>query len=202
MTDPNLPEIPSSEEKRPEPSVERSKLAMEKEATGAPFGTPGWERATLERLAFASLEEQRSARRWRNFVRLAWLLAFVVLGWTIFSRSAPSSDPSAPHTAVVEIRGEIDAGRESSAETVVLAMRGALEDKGSQALVLLINSPGGSPVQAGIINDEIVRLKAQHKKPVYVPWWRRPVPRPPITLPWRPTGFTSTRPALWAALAC
>jgi hypothetical protein len=86
MTDPNLPEIPSSEEKRPEPSVERSKPAMEKEATGAPFGTPGWERATLERLAFASLEEQRSARRWRNFVRLAWLLAFVVLGWTIFSR--------------------------------------------------------------------------------------------------------------------
>ena len=141
---------------------------MEKEATGAPFGTPGWERATLERLAFASLEEQRSARRWRNFVRLAWLLAFVVLGWTIFSRSAPSSDPSAPHTAVVEIRGEIDAGRESSAETVVLAMRGALEDKGSQALVLLINSPGGSPVQAGIINDEIVRLRALHKKPVYV----------------------------------
>ena len=168
MTDPNLPEIPSSEEKRPEPSVERSKPAMEKEATGAPFGTPGWERATLERLAFASLEEQRSARRWRNFVRLAWLLAFVVLGWTIFSRSAPSSDPSAPHTAVVEIRGEIDAGRESSAETVVLAMRGALEDKGSQALVLLINSPGGSPVQAGIINDEIVRLRALHKKPVYV----------------------------------
>ena len=158
MTDPNLPEIPSSEEKRPEPSVERSKPAIEKEATGAPFGTPGWERATLERLAFASLEEQRSARRWRNFVRLAWLLAFVVLGWTIFSRSAPSSDPSAPHTAVVEIRGEIDAGRESSAETVVLAMRGALEDKGSQALVLLINSPGGSPVQAGIINDEIKRL--------------------------------------------
>jgi len=168
MTDPNLPEIPSSEEKRPEPSVERSKPAMEKEATGAPFGTPGWERATLERLAFASLEEQRSARRWRNFVRLAWLLAFVVLGWTIFSRSAPSSDPSAPHTAVVEIRGEIDAGRESSAETVVLAMRGALEDKGSQALVLLINSPGGSPVQAGIINDEIVRLRALHKKPIYV----------------------------------
>ena len=168
MTDPNLPEIPSSEEKRPEPSVERSKPAIEKEATGAPFGTPGWERATLERLAFASLEEQRSARRWRNFVRLAWLLAFVVLGWTIFSRSAPSSDPSAPHTAVVEIRGEIDAGRESSAETVVLAMRGALEDKGSQALVLLINSPGGSPVQAGIINDEIVRLRALHKKPVYV----------------------------------
>jgi protease-4 len=47
-------------------------------------------------------------------------------------------------------------------------MRGALEDKGSQALVLLINSPGGSPVQAGIINDEIVRLRALHKKPVYV----------------------------------
>jgi protease-4 len=129
------------------------------------------------------------------------LLAFVVLGWTIFSRSAPSSDPSAPHTAVVEIKGEIDAGREASAETVVLAMRGALEDKGSQALVLLINSPGGSPVQAGIINDEIVRLKACTSKPVYAVV-EEPAPRPPITLPRRPTRFTWTRPASSAALAC
>jgi protease-4 len=69
---------------------------------------------------------------------------------------------------VVEIKGEIASGGDGSAELVVAAMRSALEDKGSQALVLLINSPGGSPVQAGIINDEITRLKALHKKPVYV----------------------------------
>jgi len=49
----------------------------------------------------------------------------------------------------------------------VAALRGAFEDEGAQAVVLLINSPGGSPVQAGIINDEIKRLKLKHKKPTY-----------------------------------
>src|SRR5574344_1242436 len=74
---------------------------------------------------------------------------------------------SSPHTAVVEIKGEIASGADASAEFVNDAMRSALEDSGSKALVLLINSPGGSPVQAGMINDEILRLKALHQKPVY-----------------------------------
>lgn len=168
MTDPNLPLSQKSEEKKPDPSVERSNYATEKEVRSTLTEGPGWERATLEKLAFAALDEQRAARRWRNFTRLAWLLFFAVVGWSLFSRSTPSADPSAPHTAVVEIKGEIASGGDASAELVVAAMRGALEDKGSQALVLLINSPGGSPVQAGIINDEITRLKALHKKPVYV----------------------------------
>ena len=167
MTDPNRPESPYSQENSPDPVVERSQDAIEREASRVPPVVPGWERATLEKLAFATLDEQRLARRWRNFFRLAWLLGFGVLVWVLVSRNAPSSDPSAPHTAMVDIRGEIDAGAEASAEMVVSAMRGALEDKGSRALVLLINSPGGSPVQAGIINDEIVRLKALHNKPVY-----------------------------------
>ena len=68
---------------------------------------------------------------------------------------------------VVEIKGEIASGADASAELVISAMRGAFEDTGSQAVVLLINSPGGSPVQAGIINDEIRRLKDKYKKPVY-----------------------------------
>jgi protease-4 len=68
---------------------------------------------------------------------------------------------------VVEIKGEIASGADASAEFVVASMRSAFEDEGSQAVVLLINSPGGSPVQAGIINDEIRRLKEKHQKPVY-----------------------------------
>ena len=64
-------------------------------------------------------------------------------------------------------KGEIASGGDASAELIVAAMRNAFEDDGAQAVVLLINSPGGSPVQAGIINDEIRRLKAKHKKPVY-----------------------------------
>jgi protease-4 len=132
-----------------------------------PSDTPGWERATLEKLAFAALAEQKTARRWRNFVRLSWLLCFVVLGWVGLSRTTPSADKSTAHTAVVEIKGEIASGADAGAEFVVAALRSAFEDEGAQAVVLLINSPGGSPVQAGIINDEIRRLKVLHKKPVY-----------------------------------
>src|SRR5205085_7721927 len=66
-----------------------------------------------------------------------------------------------------EIKGEIASGGDASAEAVTAAMRAAFEDGGAQGIVLLINSPGGSPVQAGIIYDEIKRLKAKYKKPVY-----------------------------------
>ena len=128
---------------------------------------PGWEPATLEKLAFATLEEQRLARRWRNALRFAWLGFLVVVFWVGVSRSGPSQDVSQPHTAVVEIKGEIASGAEASADLIGSALRSAFEDEGARAVVLLINSPGGSPVQAGIINDEIRRLKAKHQKPVY-----------------------------------
>ncbi|MDD2808421.1 S49 family peptidase [Rhodoferax sp.] len=121
----------------------------------------------LEKLAFATLKEQRASRRWRIFFRFAWLgvlLALIGLG---VSQNAGTKDVSAPHTAVIEIKGEIASGAEASAELLVSALRTAFEDVGAQAVVLLINSPGGSPVQAGIINDEIKRLKSIHKKPVY-----------------------------------
>jgi len=128
---------------------------------------PGWERQTMERLMFATLAEQRSNRRWRTFTRLAWLAFFVLLFWSLFYRGAPKADKTLPHTAVIEIKGEIASGSDASAEFVVAAMRAAFEDAGAQGIVLLINSPGGSPVQAGIVNDEIKRLKARYKKPVY-----------------------------------
>lgn len=121
----------------------------------------------LEKLVFATLSEQRSARRWRIFTRLAWLIFLIAVAWVLLARDATSTSKSTPHTAVVDIKGEIAAGAEASAEFVVAAMRSAFEDSGSQAVVLLINSPGGSPVQAGIINDEIIRLKAKYNKPVY-----------------------------------
>ena len=127
----------------------------------------GWERSTLEKLAFASLNEQKASRRWKTFVRLAWLAFFVVLLWMALHRGTPASDATTPHTAVVEIKGEIAAGADASAEFVNAALRAAFEDEGSKAVVLLINSPGGSPVQAGMMNDEIIRLKAKYNKPVY-----------------------------------
>ena len=127
-----------------------------------------WERDTLERLAFATLAEQRASRRWRIFFRFAWLALIIALLWTGTHKGGMGGgNPSQPHTAVVSIKGEIADGADASAEWVVSALRAAFEDDGSQAVVLQINSPGGSPVQAGIINDEIRRLKAKHKKPVY-----------------------------------
>jgi protease-4 len=136
-------------------------------ADKAPALVAGWERATLEKLAFASLEEQKSSRRWKTFVRLAWLGFFIALVWLAMHRGSAPSSVSSPHTALVEIRGEISEGSDASAEFVNSALRAAFEDEGARAVVLLINSPGGSPVQAGMMNDEILRLKAKHKKPVY-----------------------------------
>ena len=132
-----------------------------------PASAASWERATLEKLAMATLIEQRQARRWRNGIRIAWLVFLVLLVWFGWERGGAPADVTKPHTAVVEIKGEIADGSEASAELVVSSMRSAFEDSGTQAVVLLINSPGGSPVQAGIINDEIHRLRAKYNKPVY-----------------------------------
>lgn len=141
-----------------------------------PFGAPraesntgvSWERATIEKLLFEAQREQRAARRWRVFLRLIWMALLAGLVWLLYvGVPANSAGVSKPHTAVVEIKGAIMDDTEASAENVVGAMRAAFEDAGAQAVVLLINSPGGSPVQAGIINDEIRRLKALHGKKVY-----------------------------------
>ncbi|MDR2155408.1 MAG: S49 family peptidase [Burkholderiaceae bacterium] len=126
-----------------------------------------WERSTIEKLLQADLHERRAARRWRMVKSVIWMLLFAALVGVLSLNAASVRSPSARHTAVVAIRGVIADGREGSAEDVLPALRNALEDKGSQALVLLINSPGGSPVQAGLINDEIVRLRNKHGKPIY-----------------------------------
>lgn len=139
-------------------------------AAGSPAGSARasatWD-AGLEKFASAYLNDRRSERRWRVFFRLAWLGVFLVIAWLLFASRNHVSSPNGPHTALVEVRGEISVDSESSAELMVGALKTAFEDPGAKAVVLRINSPGGSPVQSGIIHDEIVRLKALHKKPVY-----------------------------------
>ena len=159
--------FPPDQPQPPAPQVKDDAELMGKHAAADASSVPGWERATLEKLVFATLNEQRATRRWKTFVRLSWLLFFVILLWMALQRGTPVTDPSVPHTAVVEIKGEIAQGADASAELVNAALRSAFEDEGSKAIVLLINSPGGSPVQAGMMNDEILRLKAKHNKPVY-----------------------------------
>ncbi len=123
--------------------------------------------AMLERLANQLLSQQRSERRWRIFFRLAWLALALAVAWALLSDRFGQPAPSTPHTALIEVRGEIAEDTEASAEALVSALRSAFEDEGAQAVVLRINSPGGSPVQSGIVNDEIRRLKALHGKRVY-----------------------------------
>ncbi|TSE28579.1 putative signal peptide peptidase SppA [Tepidimonas thermarum] len=121
----------------------------------------------LEKLALAALQEQRAARRWRNLWRLVWLSLVLVVAWVLYRDVAPPKPSQSPHTALIEVRGEIGPDNEANAANIVAALRSAFEDPGAQAVVLLFDSPGGSPVQAGIVNDEIWRLKTLHGKPVY-----------------------------------
>jgi protease-4 len=126
---------------------------------------------TLERVALELLRQQRSERRWRVFFRLAWLGLVLALAWALLAPLSllgwGSAPVSAPHTALVDVRGLIDVDSEANADELMAALRNAFADPGAVAVVLRINSPGGSPVQSGLVNDEIRRLKALHDKKVY-----------------------------------
>jgi len=132
----------------------------------SPSERGGWAE-TAPQIAQLYLQERRSDRRWRVFFRLAWLVVFALLAWTAYADNLLPAPPIGPHTALVEVRGEIASDTEASAENLIAALRSAFEDEGSQAVVLRINSPGGSPVQAGLVYDEIRRLKALHNKRVF-----------------------------------
>jgi len=123
----------------------------------------GWEKQALEKLAFSSVQEQRRARRWGIFFKsltfvYLFILLFLGLGW--FSDNGVAI--SGKHTALVELRGEISANSISSADNINAGLQNAFKDKNTQGVILRINSPGGSPVQAGYINDEIRRLRAEY----------------------------------------
>ena len=156
MSNPEEPTFPSGET----PST----------LAAAPAAGPrgaGWD-AVAEQLARDMLRDRRTERRWRIFFRLSWLLLAMAVGYAIFAARNRAVTATGPHTALIEVRGEITAGAEASAENLIPGLKTAFEEAGAKAIVLRINSPGGSPVQAGIINDEIRRLKALHKdKKVY-----------------------------------
>ena len=130
-----------------------------------PARTP-WE-GTIEKLVQQLIKERRAERRWRVFSRLSWMLLLVVIiAMALVSRGRVSA-PSGPHTAMEELRGEIASDTESSAEILIAGLKSAFEDPSALAVVIRINSPGGSPVQSGIVHDEILRLKALHGKKLY-----------------------------------
>jgi len=130
-----------------------------------------WERETLEKLVFATVQERRRARRWSIFFKLSFLTVALLALWAYFDFNFGSGDTEnlGRHTALIEINGEIEAEGSGAADTVIPSLNKAFSDPGSAAVVLRIDSPGGSPVQAGIIVDEILRLKRGYPdKPLYV----------------------------------
>jgi len=124
----------------------------------------GWERRTIEQLAHAALKEQRTARRWGIFFKLltfAYLGAILLMAMDL-SGAAQRVGSDGKHTALVELNGVIDSGGEASADRINAALQRAFKDGNTKGVVLRINSPGGSPVQSGLINDEMRRLRAKY----------------------------------------
>ncbi len=130
-----------------------------------------WERETLSRLATAALVEQRRSRRWGIlFKSLVLLYLFVVLFAVLNVGPLMPSDQrdGGPHTAVVDVSGLIVPGADASADRVIQGLESAFADPNTRGVLLRINSPGGSPVQAGMVYDAIGRLRGQHPDtPVY-----------------------------------
>lgn len=131
-----------------------------------PNNDANWERKTLEKLVFAALDEQRARRRWGiafKVLGFGYLLAVLiaVVDWG-------TAEHQERHTAMVNLLGVIEAKGDASAENLVAALNSAFEEKNAVGVILRINSPGGSPVQAGIVNDEIRRLRTKFPdKPLY-----------------------------------
>jgi protease-4 len=128
-----------------------------------------WERQALEHLLLENLKEQRRGRRWRTAVRLMTLVVFVGLAINLFDLDWGGKSALGKHTALVDLQGEIAPDSKASADAINASLKAAFESHESVGVILRINSPGGSPVQSGIIHDEILRLRAKYpEKPLHV----------------------------------
>ncbi len=130
-----------------------------------------WEHGVLEKLAMSAIQEQRRARHWSIFFKALtfvylFILLFMAMGW---AGDKVEGSMSGKHTALIDLEGIIAPGSVANADNLIGSLQDAFEDKKTAGVVLRCNSPGGSPVQAGLINDEIRRLRGLHPKiPMYV----------------------------------
>jgi protease-4 len=131
------------------------------EANSTATEVSSWERELLTRLAMATLNEQRRARRWRTFFILLGFIYFGIV-LILLTDSDWEGAGKGPHTAVIDISGIITSEMPANAEFVIDGLTAAFEDADTSGVILRINSPGGSPVQAGQIYDEIVRLRNRY----------------------------------------
>jgi protease IV len=128
-----------------------------------------WQKDMIEKLAMSSLKEQRVARRWGIFFKvLTFIYLFIILAYALGWIVKEGKSVTGGHSALIDIAGVIMPGGQVNAETFITSLADAYESKGTKGIILRINSPGGSPVQAGIINEEIKRQRKLHPNiPVY-----------------------------------
>ncbi len=129
-----------------------------------------WERGVLEKLAMSAIQEQRRARHWGIFFKVLtfaylFLILFLFMGWA----GDKVDGTIGKHTALIDLEGVISSDKNANADNLIGSLQDAFKDKNTAAVVLRCNSPGGSPVQAGLVNDEIRRQRALHPEiPLYV----------------------------------
>lgn len=121
-----------------------------------------WEQATFKEIAIEHLREKKRSRRWRIFFQFLAVAYFSVFALTLVDWSGLGESTTSPHTAVVTLQGVIAGGQSAEASEINKLLRHAFEDESTQGVVLEINSPGGTPVQAHQIYEEILRLREEH----------------------------------------
>ena len=122
-----------------------------------------WERSVLEKVALASVVEQRRTRRWSIFFKLLFFTYIIIIsGLAMSPMSDVTSLSNGSHTAVVEVKGVILSGGEADADSIIKSLNNAIKDPNTKGLILRVNSPGGSPVQSSYIYEAIRKIKSKH----------------------------------------
>jgi protease IV len=113
------------------------------------------------------LKEQTRARRWKYGFRFVLLTLFALAVLWPLLRGSSNTSATQKHVGLIKLEGTIEYGSPAGAEPMIAALQAAFEDSSSVAVVLQMNSPGGSPVQSSLIYDEINRLRIKYNKPIY-----------------------------------
>ena len=151
---------------KPQPS--KSPASKDKESENEPEKDEEWQKDLLNRLAFSAINEQRRTRRWGIFFKMVFVVYIFGIFAMYYFPKGESNLHLGPHTAFINLSGPIAEGAAANADNIVGGLRSAFKDKNTKAVILRINSPGGSPVQAGYINDEMFRLREKYPNiPLY-----------------------------------
>lgn len=130
---------------------------------------PHWERALINRVAVEFLRQQQRARRWGLVLKVGLLAYVILLSVTlVVDGLGDSMGATGEHAALIKVEGLIADKTSASAERIIEGLHQAFEADKVKAIILSINSPGGSPVQSGYVFDEIRRLREIYPdRPVY-----------------------------------